>query len=109
MSRIRCKCGEILHDNTDNISYKGYVLSDKQFFPLLELADEMIEDTSPDREVPVMKFRQNISGYIRFRCVYQCYECGRLLVEGENGDFFFFSPEDHENKELLDVETGEKL
>ena len=108
MSWIRCKCGEILHDNTDNISYKGYVLSDKQFFPLLDLADELIEAVSPDREALSMRFRGNIDKYIRFRCVYQCYECGRLLVEGENGEFFFFLPEGHENKELLDVETGEK-
>ena len=109
MSWIRCKCGEILHDNTDNISYKGYVLSDKQFFPLLDLADEMIEDTSPDREALAMRFRGNIDEYIRFRCVYQCYGCGRLLVEGENGEFFFFLPEDHKNKKLLDVETGDKV
>ena len=102
-------CGEDLYDKTDNIRYKGYILSDKQYFPLLDLADEMIEDTSPDREAPAMRFRKNIGGYIRFRCVFQCCKCGRLLVEGENGEFFFFSPEGHENKELLDVETGNKV
>ncbi|MCH5203383.1 MAG: hypothetical protein J1F03_01485 [Oscillospiraceae bacterium] len=101
-------CGEILHDNTDYISYKGHILSDKQFFPLLDLADELIEDDSSDREALSMRFRRNIDEYIRFRCVYQCYNCGRLLVEGENGEFFFFAPEGHDNKSLFDIQTGEK-
>lgn len=108
MSWIKCRCGEILHDNTDAISYKGRILSDKQFFPLPELADEMIEADSADREALAMKFRRNIGGYIRFRDVYQCYEYGRLVVEGENGEFFFFMPEGHDNTKLLDVETGDK-
>lgn len=97
-----------MHDNTDNIGYKGRILSDKQFFPLLDLADEMIESDSADREALAMKFRRNIGGYIRFRDVYQCYGCGRLLVEGENGEFFFFAPEGHDNTKLLDVEMGDK-
>lgn len=108
MAWIQCKCGEILHDNTDSISYKGRILSDKQFFPLLDLADELIEADSDDREALAMRFRQNIGKYIRFRDVYQCYECGRLLVEGENGEFFFFAPEGHDNTKLLDVEPGKK-
>lgn len=108
MSRIKCKCGEILLDNTDTISYKGRILSDKQFFPLLDLADEMIESESADREALAMRFRRNICGYIRFRDVYQCYECGRLIVQGENGEFFFFMPEEHDQTKLLDVETGDK-
>lgn len=108
MSWIKCICGEILHDVADDISYKGHILSDKQFFPLLDLADEMIEDSAPDREAIAMRFRQNIGKYIRFRCVYQCCNCGRLLVEGENGEFFYFAPEGHSNTKLLDVETGKK-
>ena len=109
MSWIQCKCGEILHDNTDNISYKGCILSDKQFFPLLDLADEMIESESAEREALAMRFRRNIGRYIRFRDVYQCYECGRLIAEGEDGDFLFFLPEEHGNTRLLDVETGDKI
>lgn len=108
MSWIRCLCGEILHDNTDNISYKGRLLSDKQFFPLLDLADEMIEAQADNREALSMRFRRNIGDYIRFRDVFQCYECGRILIEGDDRNFYFFKPEGHDNTKLLDVETGEK-
>lgn len=108
MSWIKCKCGEILHDNTDNISYKGYLISDKQFFPLLDLADEMIEATADSREELSMRFRENIGEYIRFLDVFQCYNCGRILIEGEGRNFYVFKPEGHENTKLLDVETGQK-
>lgn len=108
MSWIRCPCGEILHDNTDNISYKGRLLSDKQFFPLLDLADEMIESRTDNREELSMKFRRNIGEYIRFLDVFQCYNCGRILIEGENREFYVFKPEGHENTKLLDVEPGER-
>lgn len=108
MSWIRCICGEILHDNTDKISYKGRILSDKEFFPLLDLADELIGSDGENREKLAMTFRSNIGDYIRLRDVYQCYECGRLLVESESGGFCFFTPEGHDEKRLLDFETGER-
>lgn len=108
MSRIKCKCGNILHDNGDNISYKGRIISDKEYFPLLDLADEIIERESDDREKLSMEFRRNIGGYIRLKDVFQCYECGRLAVEGEFGEFFFFTPENHNEINLLDFELGER-
>lgn len=108
MSKIRCKCGNVLHDNSDNISYKGRIISDKEYFPLLDLADEIIERESDDKEKLCMEFRRNIGGYIRLRDVYQCYECGRLAVEGESGEFLFFAPENHNVTNLLDFETGQQ-
>lgn len=42
MSKIRCKCGNMLPDNTDKIRYKGYIISDQELFNMFDLADEMI-------------------------------------------------------------------
>lgn len=109
MSHIKCRCGNILHDNTDNISYKGRIISDKEFFPLLDLADELIERESDDREKLSMEFRGNMGRYIRFKDIFQCYECGRLLVESESGEFLFFTPENHNETKLLDFNTGERI
>lgn len=109
MSKIKCKCGNILHDNSDNIGYKGRIISDKEFFPLLDLADEIIERESDDRKKLSMEFRRNIGEYIRLKDVFQCYECGRLAVEGESGEFFFFIPENHNKTELLNFETGKRF
>ena len=46
---IRCKCGNIIHDNTDNLSYKGHIISDKKYFKLLDLLDKMIESPAKNR------------------------------------------------------------
>ena len=111
MSWIKCKCGNILHDNTDHISYKGYVISDKEFFDMFDLADEMIESTDPDRDRLAMAFRMNMGcgddAYIRLKDIFQCPVCGRILLEEDQGTFCSFLPEDSDNKRLLDYKGNE--
>lgn len=101
---IKCKCGNIIHDNKDNISYKGHIISDKEYFKMLDLADEMIESSSANREALAMTFRTNISskGYIKIKSIFQCQYCGRLLLEDENNQYCSFTPDEHEKKDLLD-------
>lgn len=105
MSKIKCICGNILQDSADGISYKGYILSDKEYFSLYDLADEMIESNNSNREEVAMTFRGNVGGrksYINFREIYQCPKCGRILVEDITGEFFSFFPEKECDKKLLD-------
>ena len=84
MSKIKCRCGNILPDITDQIRYKGYIISDREIFDLFDFADEMIESGDPGREM------------------YQCPFCGRMIIEDNSGDFCFFAPEEHNEKNLLD-------
>ena len=113
MSKIICRCGNILADNTDRISYKGYIISDKEFFDMLDLVDEMIESSNPCRENLAMTFRRNIGGgdkrHIRLKEVYQCPICGRVIIENTPEQFCFFMPEGHDEKKLLDYEAGDKI
>ncbi|MDE6221241.1 MAG: hypothetical protein K2G51_12595 [Lachnospiraceae bacterium] len=112
MSKITCKCGNILHDNTDQIRYKGYIISDGEFFDLFDFADEMIESGSPCREDMAMTFRHNIGigeKRIRLKELYQCPLCGRVLIEITPGQFCYFVPEGHEEKNLLDYRAGELI
>lgn len=108
---IKCKCGNILHDNTDAISYKGYIISDREFFDWLDLADEMIESKNPDREELAMTFRRNIGAagnYIRLKTIFQCPSCGRILLENNQGEFSIFSPENTADKNQFDYKgSGE--
>ncbi|MDE5578246.1 MAG: hypothetical protein K2J11_12775, partial [Oscillospiraceae bacterium] len=60
MSKIICKCGNVLPDTTDRISYKGYIVPDKEYFDMLDLIDKMIESTNPDRKELVMTYRKSI-------------------------------------------------
>lgn len=105
MSKIKCRCGNILPDITDKIRYKGYIISDMEIFEMFDLADEMIESGNPQRENLAMTFRRNIGGgesYIRLKEVYQCPFCGRIIIETNPGEFCFFIPEENEEKNLLD-------
>ena len=113
MSKIVCRCGNILSDNTDRISYKGHIISDQEYFDLFDLADEMIESNVSCREDLAMTFRRNIgfgeTSYIRLRDIFQCPLCGRILVENASGEFCLFAPEEHDEKNLLDYAAGEKI
>ena len=108
MSKIKCRCGNILPDITDNIRYKGYIIYDMEQFELFDLADEMIESKNPQREALAMTFRRNIGvgeRYIRLKEMYQCPLCGRMIIETSPGEFCFFMPEEHHEKNLLDYGT----
>lgn len=112
MSKLECKCGNILHDNTDRIRYKGYIVSDGEFFDLLDLADEMIEADNPHREDLAMTFRRNVGvgeRRIRLKEMYQCPLCGRVLIEITPGQFCYFVPEGHQENNLLDYGAGERI
>ena len=105
MSKINCRCGNILQDSADGTSYKGHILSDKEYFSMYDLADEMIESDNPNREEVVMTFRRNVGGrnsYINFKEIYQCPKCGRILIEDIDGDFCSFFPEKECDKRLFD-------
>lgn len=112
MSWIKCKCGNVLKDTTDNLSYKGHIISDKEYLNMLDLADTMIESTNPDREEAGMSFRINIGGensYIWLKYIFQCPDCGRILIENDKGEFCSFFPEDNDEKRLLDYKGNEKI
>lgn len=112
MSWIKCKCGNVLKDTADNISYKGRIISDKEYLDMLDLADTMIESTDPDREEAAMSFRMNIGNknkYIWLKDIFQCPDCGRILLENNKGEFCSFIPEDNEEKRLLDYKGNGEI
>lgn len=112
MSWIKCKCGNTLHDMTDHISCKGYVISDKEYSDMLDLADKMIGSNSPDRESSAMIFRMNIGfkdSYIKLKHIFQCPACGRILLEDNEGKLCSFCPEDSDDKAFLDYKGDAEI
>ncbi|HYC88319.1 MAG TPA: hypothetical protein VEO54_03840 [Thermoanaerobaculia bacterium] len=78
--KITCACGALLADNTDFISFKAHLVADQDYFDYL--------DALPRREQRQYQ-----------RVVYQCYDCGRLLLQNRAGDqhrYTFFTPDDAE-------------
>ncbi len=107
--RIRCKCGNIIHDITDSIPYKGRIISDKEYIKMLDLADKMIESSERNREALAMTFRTNIGSYIRIKYIFQCENCGRILIEDENNQYSSFTPDEHNSRELLDFSGNDTI
>ncbi len=110
MSKIICRCGNIIPDITDNLPYKGYIISDKEQFKMYDFADKLIETDNNQKEQLAMTFRSNIGigkKYIRLKEIYQCPECGRILVETIPGKYSFFCPEENRENNLLDYDGEE--
>lgn len=47
---IRCKCNYKIHDSSDLLFYKGYIISDQDWFDFLDLVSEAIKSDEKDRE-----------------------------------------------------------
>ncbi|MBQ8920973.1 MAG: hypothetical protein IJ060_02290 [Oscillospiraceae bacterium] len=104
MSSLPCKCGFVFHDNTDAISWKAHLITDKDWFPLLDMADSLIESSDPDRATLCMTLRHNlhrVNSCVQTRLLYQCPGCGRVYIESPDGAYFCFVPEDSDNDKML--------
>ncbi|MBQ3939926.1 MAG: hypothetical protein II723_02325 [Oscillospiraceae bacterium] len=114
MSSLLCKCGFVFHDNSDAIYRKAHLISDKDWFPLPDMADSLIESPDPDRAALCMTLRHNLSGKgacVQERFLFQCPECSRVYIEAPDGTFVCFAPEDSGSDQMLfDTKgTGEVL
>lgn len=79
MSKITCKCGHLINDQTDFIPYKGYVVPDMDC--------EKVNSYST-----LMNFSKEI---------FECEKCGRILIERFHGTFAFFKPDEESTKGIL--------
>lgn len=118
MSKMQCKCGHIIRDQTDSLSYKASILKDElheRFFDwaaveletylqaaLLGNVHDWLEERGyNDGYIALMLSHGNVlhdhlhSRYASLsRDMYECQQCGRLHVECiENDHFFSYAPD----------------
>ena len=70
-----CACGYCFHDNSDALSFKGYILADQdedEMWNIRGRAEKPHDDTI-DIASDVMN--------LLHRAMYQCPECGRMYIE----------------------------
>lgn len=107
---FRCECGQRIHDNTDYLSYKGYLMSDQDQFDLLDEIDDAIEKSGPsasDKEEAAMRIRSLTSTL--FKTVYQCPNCGNLFIDNDHDrSLEMFRGANQVNKNLLMSALGDK-
>jgi hypothetical protein len=106
---FRCECGQRIHDTTDYLSYKGYLISDQDQFDLLDEIDDAIEKSGPsstDKEEAAMRIRSLISTL--FKTVYQCSNCGNFFIDNDPPRLEMFRGANQVNKNLLKSALGDK-
>ena len=101
---IRCKCNYKIHDSSDFLFYKGYIVSDQDWFDFLDLVSEAIKSEEKDREKLVSEI---YSASSIEKLIYQCPKCGQLYIEdGQSGELCSFYPDSKVNKRLLESAYG---
>ena len=66
MAKVHCKCGYVLSDSTDHISYKARFIADQDFYDFCDTVEQ-------EAKVPIdaCKF---------FGDIFQCCECNNLMI-----------------------------
>ncbi|MFD2562620.1 hypothetical protein [Aquimarina rubra] len=126
MGKLRCVCGHTIVDQTNNISYKGYLIPDNQIdrvydnisssvSELLDSKDsnERMEWIKKNFFVPPyptdMKDFEMINDLIskhtneKTQSMFECENCGRIAIEvGQTSTFEFYKPENETVNQILD-------
>ncbi|WP_238655256.1 hypothetical protein [Paenibacillus piscarius] len=106
---FRCECGHRIHDNTDNLPYKGYFIADQDQDDLMDEIDAAIEESGPspqDKEEAAMRIRSLTTRL--FKSAYQCSKCGNLFMDLGPAGLEMFRGVDPVNKNLLQSALGEQ-
>lgn len=119
MSKLFCKCGNIIADNADNLSYKADLLPDKLFYHFFDQLDvsvsQFIEEceggglkqlllrymhsvgiNNIDKEPIDDILHHTVTKYIFdiSKQVYQCERCNRIWIQkSRTEEFVSFIPE----------------
>lgn len=128
MSKLGCKCGHAITDQTDSLPYKASLLRDevenefwdevhRELKPLVESAESGDKAAIADafgQFSPLFSAADNLldrisSLYIqRMSTVYECQNCGRLWVQKQDSEkFFSYVPEEGTYGAMLAVASGE--
>lgn len=100
---FRCICGNTIWDTTDHLYYKASMLADQDYGDLIEEIEKFVSDETLDANARMDHIMGIWTDY-QWRHIYQCDQCGRVIIEGPENLYFFapeFSPERTEGKHLL--------
>ncbi|TAL00821.1 MAG: hypothetical protein EPO07_09185 [Verrucomicrobia bacterium] len=107
--KIRCQCGTLIADNTDDLPHKAHLIPDQEWFPVFDAIDAVIADVAAgrsDADSAQTRFRSILG--TASRPAYQCRQCGRLFVLDRQNTFFPFAPTEADtDREILRGRDGQ--
>lgn len=93
--KIRCHCGETIIDQTDYLPHKAYLIPDQDWFAVHDGIDDEVIDLVAEgclrTDAAYMRARHIIGRNARL--MWQCRACGRLYIDGPDGQLRCFAPE----------------
>jgi hypothetical protein len=93
--KISCHCGTSIIDQSDDLPHKGHLIPDQEWFAALSAIDgEVIDPLAGGQlgqETAYHRVRQIISRSARL--MWQCRSCGRLYIDGPEGQLRCFLPD----------------
>jgi hypothetical protein len=104
--KFECECGKRIVDQTDSLSFKGYLISDQDFSDYQAAIDEAIEKSGPsekEKESAIMAVRSlNV-----FKIMYQCSGCGSIYINDSNENLHQYTPKnDLTSKKILQSKSN---
>jgi hypothetical protein len=105
--KFLCECGFLISDSTDHLPYKAYSHPDESFDAVYDAIDRLMKfpppDDQPERDQLTFAITEPIGG----RTMYQCPECGRIFIWGDERRIYSFKPEDTDTpKNLFEGKPG---
>lgn len=97
--KIFCRCGYILSDNTDTISYKAHIIPDQDWFDVWDKIEAAVKSENPDKERLMRELMSDVNHITR--TMYQCPECGRLYVDDLQYELHEFKPQEQIDAKML--------
>ena len=79
--KFLCKCGNIIHDTSDCLSYKGTLIADQdlnEFWDIIEKAEQ-----PHDERIDIFLELEKLMT----RNVYQCDSCGMVFIEDQSDKY----------------------
>jgi hypothetical protein len=105
--KFECHCGQLLIDQTDDLSCKGHFQSDQTWNALWDEIETRVIGRLADRkltfEMAAMQLRQTFGDATRV--AYQCPACGRLYLNDRHGTLHCYVPQDKAtSKQILQAQ-----
>ncbi|MFH1812475.1 MAG: hypothetical protein ABIJ09_27330 [Pseudomonadota bacterium] len=97
---FECDCGREIKDNGDGLSYKARWIADEDWCSFWDAIDDAVEKSGP---TPREKTRAclGLRKKFLFKALYQCPDCGRVHVDGDEDDVLTFEPDDENDKKHI--------
>ena len=101
--KINCHCGEQISDTSDYISHKAHLIPDQDIYGVMDGLDDEVIDRVASGELSVqdayMVSRRIL--YSPIRTMWQCFECGRLYIDGPDSELHCFRPDNEQTEKRI--------